>query len=75
MAKKVTARKAGGSVVVTLPKETADRYRIRPGDEIYVVETDQGALLTPFDPDFEDAMQAYERFSRKYRNALKKLAE
>lgn len=75
MAKKVTARKAGGSIVVTLPKEAADRYHIRPGDELYVVETDQGPLLTPYNPDFEKAMKAYERFSRRYRNALKKLAE
>ena len=66
---------AGGSIVATLPKETADRYNIKPGDELFVVETDRGPLLTPYDPNFDIAMAAYEQFSRKYRNALKKLAE
>lgn len=75
MSTKTTARKAGGSLVVTLPKEIVDRYRIEAGDQLFVIETDQGALLTPFDPEFERAMQLYERFSRKYRNAMKKLAE
>ena len=75
MVRKVTMRKAGGSIVATLPKETADRYNIKPGDELFVVETDRGPLLTPYDPNFDIAMTAYEQFSRKYRNALKKLAE
>lgn len=75
MLKKVTIRKAGGSVVATLPKETADRYHLKPGDELFVIDTDRGPLLTPYDPHFDQAMEAYERFSRRYRNALKKLAE
>ena len=30
--------------------------------------------ITPFDPDFESAMAAYERGAKKYRNALRELA-
>lgn len=75
MVKKVRMRKIGGSIGTTLPKEMMDHLHIQPGDEMFVIETERGVLLTPFDPDFDRAMKVYERFSRKYRNALKELAQ
>ena len=75
MARKVTLRKMGGSVGATLPKDIADRLHIQPGDELFVIETDRGVLLTPFDPEFERSMKAYERTAGKYRNALRELAK
>jgi antitoxin MazE len=39
------------------------------------VETEHGILITPFDPDFADAMAAYEESAKKYRNALRELAK
>ncbi|MGK2962591.1 MAG: AbrB family transcriptional regulator [Gemmatimonadaceae bacterium] len=45
----------------------------RLGDEVHVIETDEGLLLTPLDPDFEDAMAAHDRGERKFRNALRQL--
>lgn len=75
MRKRVTARKMGGSIGATLPREMVDRLHIREGDELTVMETDEGLLITPYDPDFEEAMDAYERGARKYRNALRELAE
>lgn len=74
MAKKVTARKMGGSVGATLPREFVDRYHIKAGDVLNVVETSDGILITPFNPEFEKAMNAYERGARKFRNALRELA-
>lgn len=75
MVRKVTLRQMGGSVGATLPKDMADRLHVAPGDEMFVVETDQGILLTPYDPNFDQAMQAYERVAKKYRNALRELAK
>jgi len=75
MVKKVKLRRMGGSVGATLPKEMAERLRVKPGDEVFMVETEQGLLITPFDPQFERAMEAYERGARKYRNALRELAQ
>ncbi len=75
MIKKVKARKMGGSIGATLPKEMVERLHIEEGDELTVVETDDGLLLTPYDPSFDEAMAAYERGAKKYRNALRKLAE
>jgi putative addiction module antidote len=75
MVKKVTLRRMGGSVGATLPKDMAERLHVGPGDEVFVIETGQGVLLTPYDPDFQRAMKAYERTASKYRNALRELAK
>lgn len=73
--KKVKARKMGGSIGTTLPKEMVERLHIEEGDELVVVETRDGLLITPYDPTFDEAMEAYERGAKRYRNALRKLAE
>jgi antitoxin MazE len=75
MQRKVTLRKMGGSVGATIPKDIADRLHVQAGDEIFVVETEDGVLLTPYDPQFQKAMAAYERTASRYRNALRKLAK
>ncbi len=75
MVREITLRKAGGSVTATLPKEIADRLHLGPGDKVYAIETADGVLLTPYDPDFNEAMQAFGEVRRQYRNTLKKLGE
>lgn len=74
MMKVVTARKMGGSIGATIPKEMADRLRIKEGDRLTLVLTTNGLLVSPFDPTFEKALAVYERGARKYRNALRELA-
>ncbi len=75
MVKQIKTRRAGGSISATLPKDMMDRLNIGAGDLIFAVETERGVLLTPYDPNFERAMQIYERGSKKYRNALRELAK
>lgn len=75
MRKKVKVRRMGGSVGTTLPREMADRLKLAPGDTLYAIETENGILLTPFDPDFDEALSEYERGAAKYRNALRELAD
>ncbi|MGH7563331.1 MAG: AbrB/MazE/SpoVT family DNA-binding domain-containing protein [Gemmatimonadota bacterium] len=75
MVKRVKLRRMGGSVGATIPKELAERLHVEAGDEVFLVETDEGILLTPFDPTFKRVMAAYERGARKYRNALRELAQ
>lgn len=73
MPKTISLKKLGGSVVAVLPKAMLDRFHLAAGDEVHVIETEEGLLVTPFDPDFEDAMAVHERGARKYRNALRQL--
>lgn len=75
MVKTLTLRRTGGSVSATLPKEIAERLRVGAGDRLFVVEVDDGVLLTPFDPAFEKTLEVYGRVARKYRNALRELAK
>ena len=75
MMKEITLRQAGGSVTATLPKDMMDRLHVGPGDRMFAIETDRGVLLTPYDPDFDAAMQSFDQVRRQYRNTLRKLAE
>lgn len=75
MPEKITVRTMGGSLGATLPREMTNRMQIRDGDMLYAIETDRGVLLTPYDPAFDRAMELYQRGARKYRNALRELAE
>jgi len=75
MVKKQTLKKIGGSAAIVLPKSMLDRFHLEPGDEVAVVETENGLLVTPYDPDFEEAMEHYARGARKYRNAMRELAK
>ena len=69
-----TLKKIGGSVATVLPKSMLDRFHLEAGDDVLVVETDRGLLVTPFDAEFEEAMTHYTRIAKKYRNALRALA-
>lgn len=75
MVRKQTLKKIGGSVATVLPKSMLEKFHLEAGDEVFVVETDRGLLVTPFDPDFEEAMELYAGIARRYRNALRELAK
>lgn len=75
MAKEIKLRRSGGSLSATLPKEIAERFHLQEGDRAFVVETPDGILITPYDPDFANAMKIYRRGARRYRDALKELAQ
>jgi len=75
MVKEITLRQVGSSVAVTLPKDMMDRLHVGPGDKMFAVETENGVLLTPYAPDLDAAMQAFQDVRRQYQNTLGKLAE
>jgi antitoxin MazE len=75
MATKLTLRKVGGSLATTIPKELAERLALKEGDQLFAIETEDGVLLTPYDPDFEEAMKAFTEIRREYRNAFRELAK
>jgi putative addiction module antidote len=75
MVKEVRLRQAGGSVSATLPKDMADRLRLEAGDRVLALETDNGILLTPYDPEIEKALKVAARAAKKYRAGLRELAK
>lgn len=75
MAAKLKIRKIGNSVGLILPKEVVEQLRVAEDDTVHYVVDADGLHVTPFDPDFDAAMEAFERTRRKYRNALRALAK
>ena len=75
MVRSVTLRRMGGSIGATLPKDLAERLHLDAGDQVFVVATEKGLLITPYDPTFDKAMDAYRRGAKKYKNALRELAK
>ena len=75
MTQEVKLRRAGGSIAATLPKNMADRLKLRVGDTVIAIETDRGILLTPYDPETEEALAIAAEVGRTYRNALRELAK
>lgn len=65
----------GSSTGIVLPKEILERLHLRKGDSVYLSETPDGVHISPYRPDFDEAIETGRRIMRKYRNTLRKLAE
>ena len=72
---KLTIRKVGNSLGLTLPAEAAKALRVNEGDSLYLTETPEGYQIVAHDPDFEKTMKAAEGFMSRYRNTLRELAK
>ncbi len=72
--RKTAVRRVGNSLGVTLPKTVVDNYSLSEGDELYLVETEEGVMLTPFNPQFAMWVKSYEKANKRYRNTLRALA-
>jgi len=67
-------RKVGNSLSVTI-SDFAKELGLGEGDKLFAVRTPRGFELSPYDLDFELAVENARTFMRKYPNAMKKLAE
>jgi len=65
----------GSSVGVILPKEALSRLKVGKGDSVFLTEDKDGFRITPFDPEFERAMDSARRVMKRRRNALRELAK
>ncbi len=75
MVRSVKLRRMGGSVGATLPRDMAQRLHLEAGDEVLAVETANGILLSPYDPDVEDGLRIAGEAQKQYRKALRALAK
>ena len=72
---KVKVTTVGSSAGVVIPKEAMSRMKLKKGDTIFFTETEDVYEITPYNPSFNEEMNAAEQVMSKYRNALRKLAE
>ena len=75
MPKQTTIRAIGNSAGTTIPKPMLERYHLSKGDAVHLVETEEGILITPFDPAFEETMAIYAEGAKRYRHAMRELAK
>lgn len=70
---KLTA--VGTSTGVILPKKLLALMRVEKGDQLFAVETPNGILLTPYDPEVEEQLEIGEKLLDKHRDVFKALAK
>ena len=74
MNKPLIIRKVGNSLSLTI-SDLARDLGLGEGDKVFAVRTPRGFELTPYDANFDKALETARDFMRKYPNAMKKLAE
>jgi len=65
----------GNSVGVILPKEALSRLRLEKGQSVFMTETPEGMVLTPYDPALDEQIQAGRAFMRDFRDTFHQLAK
>jgi putative addiction module antidote len=65
----------GHSLAVRIPQHVADRLRLHKGDELFLIDTEDGFRITPYNPDFDEQMQVAQGVIGRYRNAMRELAK
>ena len=68
-------RKIGNSTDITLPKEVLEKLNLSEGDTLNIVLTSDGIKLTPYDPNFDKAMELFKKNASRFRNAMRALAD
>ena len=65
----------GSSTGVVLPDEILARLQVESGDELFLVDTPGGLLLTPNDPKLEEQLRAGREFMSEYTDVFAALAK
>lgn len=65
----------GNSVGVILPKEALARLRLEKGQTVFLTETPEGLVLTPYDPALEEQVAAGRAFMKEFRDTFHQLAK
>ena len=73
--KSIKLRKVGNSFGFTVPKELIEKYNLKEGEELHVIENNDGFTITPYNPEFEKWVNAFDKTNKKYKNALKELSK
>ena len=67
-------RRVGNSLGVVLTRDLLDTLGVEEGDSLFPVRTPEGILLTAYDPDFAEALEANRSYMRRHRDALRGLS-
>jgi putative addiction module antidote len=65
----------GSSTGTVIPKEMLNRLKVEKGDTLFAIETPNGYLLTPYDPEVEEQLELGREFMKQYRETFRALAK
>ena len=68
-------RAIGNSVGAVFPRDVLARLGVKEGDVLHVVETTDGVILTPLDPQTARQLEAGREVMRQYRDTLRILSQ
>lgn len=72
---KVKVTPIGNSLGILIPKEALSKLKAERGDTLYLVESQDGYTLTPYQQDFEEQVDAASKLMKRYKNTLRELAK
>lgn len=65
----------GNSFGVILPKEVVARLKVQKGDTLFLTESPEGYVITPYDPAIAEQLEAGREFMREFRDTFHQLAK
>ena len=65
----------GTSMGAIFPKEMLAQLKVQKGDTLFAIETPDGVLLTPYDPEVDRQLASGREFMREYRDTFRALAK
>ena len=68
-------RAVGNSTGLVLPKEVLSDLALEQGDRVFLIKTENGYRLSPYDAALAEQLEAAEIGMKQYRNALRELAK
>ena len=73
---KIEARRIGNSTGFVIPRDMVVKLGIEQGKTFFLTETAEGGLrITPYDPDFAQAMDVLDTVMDEYKDTLRTLAK
>ncbi len=75
MTSTVKVTSVGNSTGSILAKDVLAKLRVEKGDLLFITETPNGIVLSPYRPDFAKKMEIAKTIMRENRDVLRRLAE
>ncbi len=72
---KLKINSVGNSLGIILPKQIIEKLQVDKGDQVFLVEHQDGYVLTAYDNDFGDQVGQAKKVMKRYKNTLRKLAK
>lgn len=68
-------RAIGNSTGIVLPKEVLAELDLKQDDKIFLVKTEKGYAITPYNESVKETLEVAKDIVKRYRNAFQELAK